>query len=443
MTKEPWLSPLSLQSPTPSIGSQDPQIEPSNCLHQAEQPKPLASRKRVLEPDPDIAPASKHPRLHPSSTVQSWISEVPRPKHSYSSPDLRPSSAPPIFSSREQIPSLDHDAQPASLAALAQMSQPDAQQPSSAGSTQSGRPSTSSPLYRSLIRRNKIILDPSGRKMPQEIKDLLDTHILKGRNSPPLTDAEVHEVVDTAEDLLDYAESKASDLIGTKAFPVQRRGIAEGRNVQWTTEPLPTNPNYPHRLSAPKPDRHFGYPLGQKSDWTDAEMAVVDHRAAQAFTQPTRENLFPFYMLEIKAESTGGTLYIAENQAVGSGVHSVESLRWLLSEAFPSEVPSASDAVAFTGAVTPRAAVFYICWFSVENQCYYVSKFKSVSFLDGPEKPDVQECRNVTKSIIDYGVVVRQAAIRKALARLQPVPPHWKKSRRANTETPLRGHGTR
>lgn len=121
---------------------------------------------------------------------------------------------------------------------------------------------------RSLIRRNNIILDPSGRKMPQEIRDLLNTHILKGRETPPLTDADVFEVADTAEDLLDCGESKASDLVGTKAFPVNRHGIAEGRNLKWTTDPLPTNSKSPYRLSAPKPDHHYGYPIGHKSNWT-------------------------------------------------------------------------------------------------------------------------------------------------------------------------------
>lgn len=115
-------------------------------------------------------------------------------------------------------------------------------------------------------------MDPSGREIEQEIQELLDTHILKSRDSPPLTEAEVFDVVDTAVDLLDYAEGKASNLIETKAFPVKRRGIAEGRNVQWSTDALPSNPKYPHQLSAPKPDRHYGYPLGHKSDWTDEEM---------------------------------------------------------------------------------------------------------------------------------------------------------------------------
>ena len=281
--------------------------------------------------------------------------------------------------------------------------------------------------------------------MPKEIKDLLDEHILKERDSPPLTDAEVFEVVETAEDLLDYAESKASDIMETKAFPAKRRDIAEGRNVQWSTEPLPINPQYAHQLSAPKPDRHYGYPLGHKSDWTDAEMNVVDHRTAQPYTQPTRENLFPFLMLEVKSEATGGVLYVAENQAVGSGVHSVESLRWLLSEAFPTQVLNDTDAVAFTGAVSPRAAVFYILWYSEKDRCHFMSKFKNVCFLEGPDKPDIQQCKNVMKSMLDYGVKVRQPAIRRALAQLNPVPSHWKKSRAASTvtetETPVTSFG--
>lgn len=37
------------------------------------------------------------------------------------------------------------------------------------------------------------------------------------------------------------------------------------------------------------------------------------HRTAQPYTQPIRENLFPFLMLEIKSEATDGVLYAVEN----------------------------------------------------------------------------------------------------------------------------------
>ena len=161
-------------------------------------------------------------------------------------------------------------------------------------------------------------------------------------------------------------------------------------------------------------------------------MAVVDHRTAQPYAQPTRENLFPFLMLEIKSEATGGGLYAAENQAVGSGVHSVSSLRWLLEQAFPGDTPKPANAVAFTGAITPRMAVFYVVWFSEKQQHYVVSKFQNICFTEGPEKPDIQQCRNIMNNVLDYGLQVRQAIIRKALSRLDLIPAHWKKSRAAS-----------
>ena len=56
-----------------------------------------------------------------------------------------------------------------------------------------------------------------------------------------------------------------------------------------------------------------------------------------------------------------------------------------------------------------------------------------------------QQCKNVMKSMLDYGVKVRQPAIRRALAQLNPVPSHWKKSRAASTvtetETPVTSFG--
>ena len=112
---------------------------------------------------------------------------------------------------------------------------------------------------------------------------------------------------------------------------------------------------------------------------------LVDRRIAQPYTQPTPEKLFPFLMLEVKSEASGGGLNVAENQAVGSGVYSVRSLRWLITQAFASEVPATTDAVASTGAVSPRAAVFCVVWWSEKRHRYIMPKFRNVSFMEGPE----------------------------------------------------------
>ena len=85
------------------------------------------------------------------------------------------------------------------------------------------------------------------------------------------------EVVKLAADLLDNSDGTASEIIKHKAFPSQPPGIAEGRNVQWTTESLLTNPKYPHQLSTPKPDYHCGYPLSRKLNWAGGEMAAINH----------------------------------------------------------------------------------------------------------------------------------------------------------------------
>ncbi|KAI9689146.1 MAG: hypothetical protein M1822_000884 [Bathelium mastoideum] len=451
-------------------------------------PQPRPSRKRSLKNiDSESPPTSKHPRLAPfpspappanpsnrpsrtskqrksndkptsedgdsdytpsrrlAESVRQWLSDVPNyvvikkatpvagpsnclgstpikvekssPRKVEKSPPIKVEKSPPI--KVEKSPQIK-----------VEKSSQNVQAPPPIPSASKTRPNTSDPLYRSLIHRNNITLDPSGRDVDDDIRKLLDKHILKPGDSPRLTGTEVFDVVDTAVDLLDHAEGKASALIDTKAFPVKRAGVSEGRNAQWSTDGLPSNPKYPHQLYAPKPDRHYGYPLGRKSNWTDEEMVIVDHRTAQPYTQPTGENLFPFLMLEIKSDATGGGLYVAENRAVGSGVHSVESLRWLLSQAFPSQAPAATDAVAFTGAISPRFAVFYVLWYSEKKQRYIMSKFKSISFMEGPERPDIQQCRDIVKNMLTYGADIRQPIIRKALAQFKGVaPPHWEKSR--------------
>ncbi|KAL8709386.1 MAG: hypothetical protein Q9220_005880 [cf. Caloplaca sp. 1 TL-2023] len=426
--------------PSPDLSDIHP---PDPSSHHSKAPsRPACKRKRVPE---DPRPCDARPRRQRlsqpttsplSSTVYQWLAQLPRPERA---PLLRPESAPPCLLSTE-APNCFVESGELHNATLARvgMSQANRQRRPSTASSQYTRPGTSDPLHRSLIHRNNITLDLSGREIEDEIQELLDVHILKGRDSPPLNDAEVFEVVDKAVELMDFAQGKASDMIGTKAFPMDRRHISEGRNIQWTTNALPSNPEYPYQLSAPKPDRHYGYSLSRVSEWTDQEMAVVDHRTAQPYAQPTRENIFPFLMLEVKSEATGGVLYAAENQAVGSGVHSVSPLRWLLEEAAPAKAPKTADVVAFTRAISPRAAVFYVVWYSKKKSRFIMSKFSDISFLNGPKRPDIQNCRNVMKNVLDYGVNVRQVIIRNALADLSPNPPHWKKSRSASSiaETP-------
>ncbi|KAI4142920.1 MAG: hypothetical protein LQ340_007172 [Diploschistes diacapsis] len=178
--------------------------------------------------------------------------------------------------------------------------------------------------------------------------------------------------------------------------------IGSGGNSQWNVDALPTNPDYPHALSAPKPDSHYGYPCGQRTEWTRRECAVVDHRAAIKYAQPAIGNRFPFLAVEIKWEATGGTLWQAENQAAGSGTHSVGAMQWLLEQASPSQASVMTDTIAFTIAMTARQVIVYIhYYYSGQGHACYMSFIKSYTPTDST---DVQDCRNTVKNILDDGL---------------------------------------
>lgn len=235
---------------------------------------------------------------------------------------------------------------------------------------------------------------------------------------------------------MDHTEGVAGHIIdGTKAFPLlERPGIEEGSYVGWTTEPLPcvmsTDPGQVlYRLRIPIPDRHYGYPFGRNFNWSNEEVDVIYHWVAQPYVRPTRDNVLPFLSLEVKTEATGGVLYVAENQAAGSGVHMVSSQRWLQSQAFPEKALEPADAIAFVGAVSPRSANFYIVWYSDRKTHYIMSKILTVSFMDISH---IQRCRDLMTNICDFALGHRLDSIRAALSRLYPYPPHWKNARPAS-----------
>lgn len=239
-------------------------------------------------------------------------------------------------------------------------------------STQSPRFSTSHPFYRSLIFHNLIRMDHTGRGMPDGIRKMMDTHILKERPSPSLPEERLLEIVEIAENLADSAEAGVSNLISIELFPVRRLYIGKGGATMWLTDALPYNPIYGHPLTAPKPDYHYGYPAGQKSKWTSEQGAVVDHPFASPYTQPGRGNNFPFLALELRSESTGGTLWHAENQVAGSGSYCVNAMRWLLKQASPTQVIPVTDCVAFTSCITHREMVFYVHYYAEKDSYLYM-----------------------------------------------------------------------
>ena len=384
------------------------------------------TRSASAPPWPNCAPGSKycHPQLPTDSRVDAWISAIfcpdPCPISSLSD---RPSTCPAIVDISKDKRT------PLSLETVKQMSQQPSQYAESqgpgSGASQNGRPGTSSPLYRDTIYNSYITMDFSGRQLPQELRDFADEHILKQRTSPQLGDEVVSKIVNTTEELADSSEGPISKLLRTPMFPIDHAGIVEGGNTSWNTVALPNDPEYKYNLAAPKPDAYLGYSRGQQSGWSTSQHNVINHLRARPYIQPGRGNTFPFLMFELKSEAAGGTLYPAENQAAGSGSHSVNALLWLLQEAQKNGLSDSDlmlDTVSFSFVMSHREAMFYMHWHSSEEKRFYMSRLKSYSTF---EPDEIRACNNTVKNTVQNAFGARKTMIGNALLALFPVPEHW------------------
>ena len=407
-----------LQSPSP--------IQLSDAPRSNSAPPGSSSAKRAFgEFDPACAPASKHRPLPPSacSPIDSWLSN-----DSHLDPGL---SSPPINRTRSCSAAIDVGIYtPVSLADIKQMSQQNGETGPGSVTSRGEMPGTSHPLYRTSLFYNNITLDYSGRRIPKELRKHVNTQILKQPESHELDDDSISKVIKVAEELAESAEAPTLKLLRTAMFPLEHDGIGEGGSTQWNILALPNDPEYAHNLSAPKPDVYLGYSCGQRSGWTKAQENVINHVVARPYTQPARGNTFPFFMIEMKSEPAGGTLYVAENQAAGSGSHSVNALLWLHKEAGLADNLSVIDTVAFSAVVSHRQAIFYMHWYSEDDSRFCMSYLKSYSTM---EPQDVRACNGIVTNIIKDALGPRRKRIGDILEALSSPPEHWKRGRPAGT----------
>ncbi|KAK1823155.1 hypothetical protein LTR12_002458 [Friedmanniomyces endolithicus] len=300
----------------------------------------------------------------------------------------------------------------------------------SQSSAQSNRVKDS--LYRSTLYNNGVSLDVTGRRIPDDLRTFVDEQILQQRSSPQLNDTDVALVFDTVEEITDTSEAVVKRLTQTAMFPFTRQGLlAEGGDSQWDTTALPRNPEYIYEIAAPKPDIHFGYPATQGSPWSTTQNNVLSHPVARPYAQPARGNSFPFLTVEIKSEATGGTLYVAENQAAGSGSHAVNALRWLFDQGSSRACDRpCTETIAFSLAISQREALLHVHWYGEADRRHYMSFLRSYSALSAA---DIRACNNTVKNIIDYGLGVRKTNLGAALETLFPYPENWKQAQSARS----------
>jgi hypothetical protein len=177
----------------------------------------------------------------------------------------------------------------------------------------------------------------------------------------------------------------------------------------WTPESLPYNAEYGLPVSTPKPDLHTDTRPATRpfSTWSPKENLVVDHMFARPYTQPARGNKFPFLVFELKLESTGGTLWHAENQAaappvsVGSGGCSRRQIK-LNPLPIVSRFPSRQ-------LKEPRFSTFTTMSLKTTDTTCRLSIGSG-----NTDTADIQRCHGIIKNILKWGAESRQKRNKKS-----------------------------
>lgn len=345
--------------------------------------KPPLKRFFVEDLDPEVQePAPK--RRREGSLVHHWLDNVLvstnifRPQSvpaivSYSkapTEDFRSQSVPPEFNNSQYPPAIeDFLGESKSFLAFDKMGvRQDLNRPKrdcDSSSQYTGKSSITkiNPIntkYRGVLEYNNVEIDPAGSKISQEVRSLLDTDILKKRTSPPLSQDQLKDTMESMNKWGGSTENVTNSFIPSSMFPVHQSGISLGGNSPWPRLALPYDQDFGYPISTPKPDYHVGYETGKKSGFSAQQARVINHPYARPYTQPGTGNYLPFLTLELKSEATGGTLYLAENQAAGSGTYSLRAMEWLLDQAKASQTTRQTDTVAFSIAATGRIAVLSV-----------------------------------------------------------------------------------
>ena len=438
---------LPTPSPTASLNPKT-RCRPASKVSAQSEPKPLkrsyltyqhtdlpADREADKDSNCDLAPSKKVSRHFPEpasepptswSSIEAWVAQTPCTKsvqETVESGEILQTIEEPISQDLGRNSDVADD--------VDYMSERDGETTGPASTAGSGeRLNTSSPLYRGTLAMNDVITDTFGDMIPPDVQRLITMHIRKERKSPKLEEDQKTTIKQTIKDVWDSPEPMVSDIITPPLFPVKHAEVSEGRDTLWSTTPLPRNPDYAYALPAPKTDRHFGFHPTRKSNWTAQQLSAADNSKVRPYSQPTPANMFPFFLMELKSEATGGTLYGAEGQLATSGAHRVRSLIWTLDLLEPSRKRSSADAIVFSAAVSQRETVAHVHYFNPEDNRFYMSWIDAFTYA---KKDGMQECHDYVKNAIEWMVDIQQPMVKDAMDKLHPITRLWKKRGTVNS----------
>lgn len=289
------------------------------------------------------------------------------------------------------------------------------------------------PTYRDDLERHCVFLDSYGLAIPDTIREFAVGLIGKPRTSSLLLEEDLKSMLEIFSSLANADEgSTRKGFDATSLFPTKDRlgnGISVGVGVPWDRAGLPYvhGFNFPP-IVQPMPDYQYSY---LSSTFDNSEFSAMQHSRLKKYSLPSSAGYWPFFTVEAKSVSRGGTHWIGENQNAGAGAHSVNSLETLLAHARQGtdQRREILDSLAFSCVADINSASLWMHWCeswpdqaSTDSPRFFSAKIDSYHL----HKP--AELRSLwagVRNIIDFGVDSRLPTIKRALKEVLPQIRQW------------------
>lgn len=169
------------------------------------------------------------------------------------------------------------------------------------------------------------------------------------------------------------------------------------------------------RLPRPKPDIVFGY---SKIAFNTSQVKVsrlLETKSGENYGMPDGKSMFPFLVLECKAQATGGTHFVATNQAATAGAFAMNGTLELALRISPEGNIDYDEPMFFSITIDHLMACINVHWLSKEaesGEYYFHMKRILRYFLD---VGGLKAISRAIKNILHYGANERLTKIRGQL----------------------------
>ncbi|KAF2795088.1 hypothetical protein K505DRAFT_374195 [Melanomma pulvis-pyrius CBS 109.77] len=295
--------------------------------------------------------------------------------------------------------------------------------------TNDSRKSTASTYdiqYREFLQRYNIYIM---RKEPDpKFMEQANNIVSRRRDTPELDDAAVGQLRATMRALQDGTESEIRAGLGAYIIPgyniLPDEKLRKAFDQIWTGSiPVPLNVNITNDpavvvpLPKPKPDMTFGY---STAAFNPSQLSTIDHLtqgwSGPSFVSPLRSVLFPFFVIEFKAQATDGSVRVARNQAAGAGAIALNGILEFL-----SRNPSLGDSylnqpLFFSLTMDHESACLNAHWIGkcpdTNQHTFHLEELKALPLR---YNDNIHVLQRAIKNIFDYAVGPRLKPILDAL----------------------------